>query len=165
MDGDPIARKFPLISRSNLRCHKLCFTKHLENCSKRAFQKLRIIKSLCGTNWATNLKTLKTTYIALIRPNLEYEALIWAHTFDTALENINKIQAKAEKSILGAISSTNNLKAEWKCRLPTLLQRKYLIIKFTNKANSRETEHIFKRTQQLEQEVKTQEVIHSDIQR
>ncbi|GFY51545.1 hypothetical protein TNIN_102231 [Trichonephila inaurata madagascariensis] len=57
------------------------------------------------------------------------------------------MQTKAAKIILGTISLTKYLKAQWECGLPALLQRrKYLTIKFTNKANSRYTEHISKRT-------------------
>ncbi|GFS49454.1 reverse transcriptase domain-containing protein [Nephila pilipes] len=86
----------------------LRFTKHLENCSNRALKKLRILNSLCGTNWGTTPKTLKTTYTALIRPNFEYAAPIWAHASETVLSKLGRIQAKAAKIIFTAVSSTNN---------------------------------------------------------
>ncbi|GFU20944.1 RNase H domain-containing protein [Nephila pilipes] len=94
---------------------KLCFIKHLENCSNRALKKLRILNSLCGTKWV--------------------------------LTKLDRIQANSTQIISGAVSSTNNIKAERECELPALSQRrKYLTSKFINKIKSRDTEHISRRT-------------------
>ena len=104
MDGVPIAKdNSPKYLRGALNV-EVHFIKHIENNSKRALKKLRILKSHCVTNWRTNPKTLKKTYIALIRPNLEHAGPICAHASKIALKSLDKIQAQTAKIIPGAVS-------------------------------------------------------------
>ncbi|CAL1261061.1 unnamed protein product [Larinioides sclopetarius] len=122
---------------------KLRFTKHIETTSLRALKKLNILRKLCGSTWGSKLKTLLNTYTTLIRPVLEYAAPLWAPASSSSKEKIDTVQYRASKIIIGAVSSTNNLRAEIECGLtPLESRRKLSTVKFTNKIRCSSTEHI-----------------------
>ncbi|GFW73750.1 uncharacterized protein TNCV_1542041 [Trichonephila clavipes] len=82
-------------------------------------------------------ETLLNTYNAIIRPILEYTALIWAPSASTSTEKIDSVQYRTSKIIIGAVFSTNNVTAENECGLPSLKGRRKLVtIIFTNKIRS-----------------------------
>ncbi|GFT04088.1 hypothetical protein TNCV_3346321 [Trichonephila clavipes] len=59
---------------------------------------------------------------------------------------LDSVQHRAAKIIIGAVSSTNNEKAEQECGLPPLeSRRKLATIKFTNKLRSYGLDHISRR--------------------
>ncbi|GFU22695.1 reverse transcriptase domain-containing protein [Trichonephila clavipes] len=90
---------------------ELCFSKHIEQIANKALGKLNILRKLCGTSWGSRSQTLKSTFCTVIRP-----------------------RCQNYKIIIGAVSSTNNEKAEQECGLPPLESRRNLAtIKFTNK--------------------------------
>ena len=90
-------------------------------------------------------QTLKTTYVTLIRPVMEYPSAIWFHSSTSALKKIDNTQVTASKIIIGAASSTNNIKSQQECKLQLLdNRRKRSVITFTNNIRSPEEEHIGK---------------------
>ncbi|GFY26427.1 RNase H domain-containing protein [Trichonephila clavipes] len=61
-------------------------------------------------------------------------------------QKLDSVQHRAAKIIIGAVSSTNNEKAEQECGLPPLESRRNLAaIKFTNKLRSYDLDHISRR--------------------
>lgn len=121
---------------------ELCFTKHIEQTANRVLGKLNILRKLCGTTWGSRPQTLKNT-CTVIRPVLEYAAPIWTPASSTVKQKLDSIQHRASKIIIGAVSSTNNKKAEQECGLPPLESRRNLAtIKFTNKLHCDGTDHI-----------------------
>ncbi|GFV32896.1 RNase H domain-containing protein [Trichonephila clavipes] len=68
------------------------------------------------------------------------------YTIKDAPRKLDSVQHRAAKVIIGAVSSTNNEKAEQKCGLPQLESRCNLVtIKFTNELHSYNLDHISRR--------------------
>ncbi|GFX80698.1 probable RNA-directed DNA polymerase from transposon BS [Trichonephila clavipes] len=118
---------------------ELRFSKHIEQTTNKALGKLNILRKLCGTSWGSRPQTLKSTFCTVIRPVLEYATLIWTTASISVKRKLDSVQHRAAKIIIGAVSSTNNEKAEQECGLPPLeSRRKLATIKYTNKLRSYE---------------------------
>ncbi|GFW26480.1 RNase H domain-containing protein [Trichonephila clavipes] len=103
-------------------------------------------RMLCGTSWGSRPQTLKSTFCTVIRPVLEYATPIWTPASISVKRKLDSVQHRAVKIIIGAVSSTNNEKAEQECGLPPLeSRRKLATIKFTNKLRSYGLDHISRR--------------------
>ncbi|GFX74461.1 RNA-directed DNA polymerase from mobile element jockey [Trichonephila clavipes] len=98
---------------------ELRFTKHIEQTTIKALRKLNILGKLCGTTWGSRPRTLKNAY-SIIRPVLEYAAPILSPASVSSKQKLGSIQHRASKIIIGAVSSTNNEKAEREWGLPPL---------------------------------------------
>ncbi|GFS88498.1 RNA-directed DNA polymerase from mobile element jockey [Trichonephila clavipes] len=118
---------------------ELRFSKHIEQTTNKALGKLNILRKLCGTSWGSRPQTLKRTFCTVIRTVLEYATPIWTPASISVKRKLDSVQHRAAKIIIGAVSSTNNEKAEQECGLPPLeSRRKLATIKFTNKLRSYE---------------------------
>ncbi|GFW57638.1 reverse transcriptase domain-containing protein [Trichonephila clavipes] len=116
---------------------ELRFSKYIEQTANKALGKLNILRKLCGTSWGSRPQTLKSTFCTVIRPVLEYATPIWTPASISVKRKLDSVQHRAAKIIIGAVSSTNNEKAEQECGLPPLeSRRKLATIKFTNKLRS-----------------------------
>ncbi|GFV73129.1 probable RNA-directed DNA polymerase from transposon BS [Trichonephila clavipes] len=125
---------------------ELRFSKHIEQTTNKALGKLNILRKLCGTSWGSRPQTLKSTFCTVIRPVLEYATPIWTPASISVKRKPDSVQHRAAKIIIGAVSSTNNEKAEQECGLPPLeSRRKLATIKFTNKLRSYGLDHISRR--------------------
>ncbi|GFX86669.1 RNase H domain-containing protein [Trichonephila clavipes] len=122
---------------------ELRFTKHIEQTTIKALRKLNILRKLCGTTWGSRPRNLKNAYSSIIRPVLEYAAPIWAPASVSSKQKLDSIHHRASKIIIGAVSSTNNEKAEREWGLPPLECRRSLAtVKFTNKLRCYKEDHI-----------------------
>ncbi|GFV91365.1 RNA-directed DNA polymerase from mobile element jockey [Trichonephila clavipes] len=125
---------------------ELRFSKHIEQTANKALGKLNILRKLSGTSWGSRPQTLKSIFCTVIRPVLEYATPIWTPASISVKRKLDSVQHKAAKIIIGAVSSTNNEKAEQECGLPPLeSRRKLATIKFTNKLRSYSLDHISRR--------------------
>ncbi|GFY18142.1 RNase H domain-containing protein [Trichonephila clavipes] len=125
---------------------ELCFKKHIEQTANKALGKLNILRKLSRTSWGSRLQSLKSTFCTVIRPALEYVTPIWTPASISVKQKLDSVQHRAAKIIIGAVSSTNNEKAEQECGLPPLENRRNLdTIKFTNKLRSYDSDHISRR--------------------
>ncbi|GFX73945.1 probable RNA-directed DNA polymerase from transposon BS [Trichonephila clavipes] len=128
---------------------ELRFSKHIEQTTNKALGKLNILRKLCGTSWGSRPQTLKSTFCTVIRPVLEYATPIWTPASISVKRKLDSVQHRAAKIIIGAVSSTNNEKAEQECGLPPLeSRRKLATIKFTNKLRSYGAPHSKKPTKE-----------------
>ncbi|GBN21970.1 hypothetical protein AVEN_107039-1 [Araneus ventricosus] len=57
--------------------------KHIESLITKSRRRLNILKYISGRDWGANAETLRTTYIALIRPILEYGLPVYFCTSDS----------------------------------------------------------------------------------
>ncbi|GFW72957.1 probable RNA-directed DNA polymerase from transposon BS [Trichonephila clavipes] len=125
---------------------ELCFSKHIEQTANKALGKLNILRKLSGTSLGSRPQTLKSPFCAVIRPVLEYATPIWTPSSISVKRKLDSVQLRAAKIIIGAVSSTNNEKAEQECGLPPLeSRRKLATIKFTNKLRSYGLDHMSRR--------------------
>ncbi|GFW33687.1 reverse transcriptase domain-containing protein [Trichonephila clavipes] len=128
---------------------ELRFSKHIEQTTNKALGKLNVLRKLCGTSWGSRPQTLKSTFCTVIRPVLEYATPIWTPASISVKRKLDSVQHRAAKIIIGAVSSTNNEKAEQECGLPPLeSRRKLATIKFTNKLRSYGAPHSKKPTKE-----------------
>ncbi|GFX04593.1 RNase H domain-containing protein [Trichonephila clavipes] len=80
---------------------------------------------------------------------IEYATPIWTPASISVKRKLDSVQHRAAKIIIGAVSSTNNEKAEQECGLPPLeSRRKLATIKFTNKLRSYGAPHSNKPTKE-----------------
>lgn len=112
---------------------ELCFTKDIELIVNKALKKLNILCKLCGVNWTSRSKTLRSTYNTVIWHVLDEGALIWALSSTTVKSRLDTMQYRMFIIVLSAVSKINNQNAEQQCR-PTSLERrhKFATVKFTN---------------------------------
>ncbi|GFT09078.1 reverse transcriptase domain-containing protein [Trichonephila clavipes] len=76
----------------------------------------------------------------------EYATPIWTPASISVKQKLDSVQHRAAKIIIGAVSSTNDEKAEQECGLPSLESRCNLAtIKFSNKLRSYDLNHISRR--------------------
>ncbi|KFM71545.1 hypothetical protein X975_26786, partial [Stegodyphus mimosarum] len=116
-----------------LKMQNCNFSHHLKQISNKALKRLYILKR-CVMHLGIRRKTLLNTYTSLVRTTLEYSAPIWAPASSSVKEKIDSVQYGPSKIITGAVSSTNNVKAETECGLASLENRiKLATIKFKNK--------------------------------
>ncbi|GFW87306.1 probable RNA-directed DNA polymerase from transposon BS [Trichonephila clavipes] len=99
---------------------ELRFSKHIEQTANKALGKLNILRKLSGTSWGSRPQTLKSTSCTVIRPVLEYATPIWTPASISVKRKLDSVQHRAFKIIIGAVSSTNNEKADQECCLPPL---------------------------------------------
>ncbi|GFT66217.1 reverse transcriptase domain-containing protein [Trichonephila clavipes] len=93
-----------------------------------------------------NSQIKKSTFPPILEPVLEYATPIWTPASISVKRKLDSVQHRAAKIIIGAVSSTNNEKAEQECGLPPLeSRRKLATIKFTNKLRSYGLDHISRR--------------------
>ncbi|GFV12554.1 RNase H domain-containing protein [Trichonephila clavipes] len=111
---------------TTLKDPELRFSKHIEQTANKALGKLNILRKLSGTSWGSRPQTLKSTFCTVIRPVLEYSTPIWTPASIYVKRKLDSVQHRAAKIIIGAVSSTNNEKAEQECGLPPLESRRNL---------------------------------------
>ncbi|UYV62927.1 hypothetical protein LAZ67_2002536 [Cordylochernes scorpioides] len=121
----------------------LTFKKHIDTMISKAKNRLDILKKISGLNWGANANILRTTYLALVRPILEYATPAWINASKTNLSKMDRIQASAVKIIRGLRGSCPNHIAELKSNLlPLHLRRKICFSKFITKKINPPKEHL-----------------------
>ncbi|UYV75600.1 hypothetical protein LAZ67_13000704 [Cordylochernes scorpioides] len=121
----------------------LTFKKHIDTMISKAKNRLKILKKISGLNWGANANILRTTYLALARPILEYATPAWINASKTNLSKIDRIQASAAKIISGLRGSCPNRIAELESNLlPLHLRRKICFSKFITKKINSPKEHL-----------------------
>ncbi|UYV61495.1 hypothetical protein LAZ67_1005060 [Cordylochernes scorpioides] len=121
----------------------LTFRKHIDTMISKAKNRLKILKKISGLNWGANANILRTTYLALVRPILEYATPAWINASKTNLSKIDRIQASAAKIISGLRGSCPNRIAELESNLlPLHLRRKICFSKFITKKINSPKEHL-----------------------
>ncbi|UYV63119.1 hypothetical protein LAZ67_2003187 [Cordylochernes scorpioides] len=121
----------------------LTFKKHIDTVISKAKNSLKILKEISGLNWGANANILRTTYLALVRPILEYATPAWINASKTNLSKIDRIQASAAKIISGLRGSCPNRIAELESNLlPLRLRRKICFSKYITKKINSPKEHL-----------------------
>ncbi|UYV84944.1 hypothetical protein LAZ67_X004067 [Cordylochernes scorpioides] len=79
----------------------LTYGPHINQTVLRAKKRLNILKRISGYEWGADRDTLRQTYLALIRPILEYAQPVWQTASKTNLNKIDQIQSSAARIICG----------------------------------------------------------------
>ncbi|UYV71021.1 hypothetical protein LAZ67_8001448 [Cordylochernes scorpioides] len=79
----------------------LTYGTHINQTVLRAKKRLNILKRKSGYEWGADRDTLRQTYLALIRPILEYGQPVWQTASKTNLNKIDQVQSSAARIISG----------------------------------------------------------------
>ena len=93
----------------------LTFSAHVENVTRRAKQRLSILKALAGTTWGQQKETLINTFKATIRSLFTYASPIWSlHASNTSIAKLQTVQNAALRVATGSVkaSAQDHLHAE-----------------------------------------------------
>jgi hypothetical protein len=115
---------------------------HVNAICAKANRILGLIRRSFGNK---NPTAVKTAFLALVRPILEYASPIWSHCSQSNLKKLEKVQANASKIILGATNSTNNETICKEAKLSPLTKRfNFALSRLLNKAKCSNNNHITK---------------------
>ncbi|GFV59126.1 putative RNA-directed DNA polymerase from transposon BS [Trichonephila clavipes] len=98
--------------------------KHIEGQVIKARKKLNVLKFISGRDWGAEASTLRTTFISLIRPVLEFVIPIYCCASDTNLNKLERVQFCAARIITGLRYSCQNDILLFESNLPSLSKRR-----------------------------------------
>ena len=85
----------------------LCFNAHVENTTKSAASKLKVLAKLAYADWGCNKFELFRIYQAIVKSRLDYAAPAWQPWLsDTQFNKLEVVQNKALRLITGQTKST-----------------------------------------------------------
>ena len=86
---------------------QLTFTSHAEDVAKRMKLKSNILARLSETDWGHDMRTPRSTYVAIGRAIAEYAAAAWHPWMSSmSLEKLEPAQRHAGKRICGLLKTT-----------------------------------------------------------
>ncbi|GBM21681.1 hypothetical protein AVEN_248508-1 [Araneus ventricosus] len=80
--------------------------KHIYLLVTKAKTRLNILAFISGCEWGAEVGTLRTTYVSLITPILEYGYQVYQVASDTNLDKLEKVQMSAARILTGLRGST-----------------------------------------------------------
>ncbi|UYV60592.1 hypothetical protein LAZ67_1001615 [Cordylochernes scorpioides] len=102
----------------------LTYGPHINQTVLRAKKRLNILKRISGYEWGADRDTLRQTYLALIRPILEYAQPVWQTASKTNLNKIDQVQSSAARIICGLRNTCPTKIAEIEANLLPLTHRR-----------------------------------------
>ncbi|UYV81533.1 hypothetical protein LAZ67_20001464 [Cordylochernes scorpioides] len=102
----------------------LTYGPHINQTVLRAKRRLNILKRISGYEWGADRDTLRQTYLALIRPILEYAQPVWQTASKTNLNKIDQVQSSAARIICGLRNTCPTKIAEIEANLLPLTHRR-----------------------------------------
>lgn len=110
---------------------KLTWAKQIADIKERSEKPLTILRYLSHTKWGSDEQTLRTLYMAMVRPILDYGSFLFEEAAKTHLKNLDRIQYKASRLITGALINTKIIDLEALAHLkPLNLRRNDLGLKY-----------------------------------
>ena len=121
-------------TNTNVYSYQPCiFLNHQPLSSKR----FKILKYISGCDWGSDASNLRNTYIALVRPILEYGFPIYCCASSSNLQKLERTQLSAARIIIGLRHSCPCEIVLYETDLqPLSLRRKAIMIKYYRKLQS-----------------------------
>ena len=111
--------------------------KHIDYIVSKARKRLNILKCIAGRNWGADALTLRTSYLALVRPILEYGYPVYCRASETNLNKLEKVQLSAARIITGMKRSCPSEIVLYEADLqPLCIRRQANLVKYFNKLTS-----------------------------
>ncbi|GFV57530.1 putative RNA-directed DNA polymerase from transposon X-element [Trichonephila clavipes] len=98
--------------------------KHIEGQVIKARKRLNLLKFISSRDWGAEASTLRTTFISLIRPVLEFDIPIYSCASDTNLNKLERVQPCAARIITGLRYSCQIDIVLFESNLPSLSKRR-----------------------------------------
>ena len=103
----------------------LTFNKHITELKSKCAKRTNLLRSLAGTTWGGDRKTILQLYQAIIRPIIEYCSLVYHGSLTTTQnETIEIIQNKCIRAATGALRDTNCTALLADANMPTCRERR-----------------------------------------
>ena len=117
---------------------KFTLLPHIKSITERCQRDLNLMRMLRGTDFGSDKNSLLLLYKSLIRPKLDYGAIVYACASTTALKMLDNIQRKALIIALRAPPSTPSVYLEVEAGVePLTLRREAQIFKYWARISSR----------------------------
>ncbi|GFX75925.1 putative RNA-directed DNA polymerase from transposon BS [Trichonephila clavipes] len=111
--------------------------KHIDHIVSKCRKRLSILKFIASKDWGAEAVTLRDTYLALIRPILEYGFPVYCCASAASLEKLEKIQLGAARIITGLRRSCPKEIVLFEADLqPLHLRSKNILTNYFNKLSS-----------------------------
>ncbi|GFV90940.1 probable RNA-directed DNA polymerase from transposon BS [Trichonephila clavipes] len=111
--------------------------KHIDHIVSKCRKRLSILKFIAGKDWGADAVTLRDTFLALIRPILEYGFPVYCCASAASLEKLEKIQLGAARIITGLRRSCPKEIVLFEADLqPLHLRSKNILTNYFNKLSS-----------------------------
>ncbi|GFU32059.1 probable RNA-directed DNA polymerase from transposon BS [Trichonephila clavipes] len=111
--------------------------KHIDHIVSKCRKRLGILKFIAGKDWGAEAVSLRDTYLALIRPILEYGFPVYCCASAASLEKLEKIQLGAARIITGLRRSCPKEIVLFEADLqPLHLRSKNILTNYFNKLSS-----------------------------
>ncbi|GFW28134.1 putative RNA-directed DNA polymerase from transposon BS [Trichonephila clavipes] len=116
--------------------------KHIESQVIKARKRLNVLKFISGRDWGVEASTLRTTFISLVRPVLEFGIPIYSCASDTNLKTLERVQLCAARIISGLRYSCQIDIVLFESNLPSFSKRRlYSLTRYFNKLYSYNEQH------------------------
>ncbi|GFU47755.1 putative RNA-directed DNA polymerase from transposon BS [Trichonephila clavipes] len=140
------ARRIYVAQRKHLEISKkdqeITSNKHIKCQVIKARKRLNVLKFISGRDWGVEASTLRTTFISLIRPVLEFGIPIYFCASDTNLNKLERVQLCAARIITGLRYSCQIDIVLFESNLPSLSKsRLYSLTRYFNKLYSYNEQH------------------------
>jgi len=113
---------------------QLTWNEHINNVIIKSKSKINLLRSISGSRWGANKKTLIKIYRTIIRPKLEYGLEVMTSITKSARRNLEKIQNTCLRICTGAMKSTSIDVLQQECgELPIRLRQQENLLKYSNR--------------------------------
>lgn len=103
---------------------RLTFGPHVQRTVAKTKKRITMLKALSGTDWGFGKDLLTTTYVAMIRSQIEYGSPAWMPWIGKGnMEKLERIQLEAARKITGALKSTPTEAVLAEANLPKIEDR------------------------------------------
>lgn len=135
---------------------KMSGVQHFNFILQKSEKCVNIIRSLSGVWWGSHPYCQKLLYNAIIRSHLDYGSFIFEPCNKIPLNNLNLLQAKCLRIIIGAMKSSPKKALQVECADPPLhLRRQYISDRFLFKISQYPNHPLFTKLDLLCQKIST----------
>ena len=106
---------------------RLNFSYHLKIVAGKAWGAFNSIRRLSGRMWGMSMKAMRSLYVIMVRPVLEFACCVWDCADRSAKAHLDKVQRAALLAMTGADRTTSVEALQAYCFLPSLQDRRDLV--------------------------------------
>lgn len=106
---------------------ELTFSHHVKIIAGRGWGRLNSVRRLCGRMWGVSMKMMRSLYVMMIRPVLEFACCVWDCAPRSVKAHLDKVQRASLLAMTGALRTTSERALQAYCFLPSLQDRRDLI--------------------------------------
>ena len=110
---------------------RLTWRAHIDSIIEKIKPRLNLLRSLKGSNFGSNKKTLLLIYKSLIRSVLDYASPLFMGASKKQLSRLDRVQTNALSTVCGALKGTPKIALQNECgEMPLDLRRQWILKKY-----------------------------------